>query len=270
MKTPFVVSLLPAILLSLAAQAQSTPATNAAPTPTQQMPLWGALAVELTTSSDPFVRETVARGVSRKRTRAEAEATALQHCRTNSTNPQNCRLEAVFNEGCKYLATGELPWGKSGWAIGPSPQAAYDACHAKGFNCSPLVPGGCAKPADDYPVGKIVKAPEIPYWLALAAGSRNDDANKYLSVSAMTGPSKEAAEQRAVNACNSRFPNGEVSCQAVGSFNTGCGYITRSYSSPGRNPLGWALGRTPEEAYDRCKAMGYSCRDEPVGACIRE
>lgn len=235
--------------------------------------LWSALAVELTSAPSVIENATAAMGYARRATRAEAEREAVKQCRLASTNPSNCKVRDYFNRGCTYVSLGTTPWGQAGWGSSATPQGAYDKCASQNLNCDADIKGGCASPEDELPVDKIRTVPKIPYWGAMAVGQGQDNRSHYLSATVSEGRDKEHAKQRAIAVCNSNYPNGEVSCEAVGAFNTGCGYISRGTNEKGNGAIPWGTGPTKQVAYDKCYSIasaGDSCTTDPIGLCIQK
>jgi hypothetical protein len=71
----------------------------------------------------------------------------------------------------------------------------------------------------------------------------------------------DEAEASAIDRCRGA---GGRNCKVQGPFDFGCVYITTGSTA---RRAGWTSGPSSENAYNRCRASGFSCKT-PIGGCV--
>jgi hypothetical protein len=121
--------------------------------------------------------------------------------------------------------------------------------------------GGGSPPPQAY---TPAPAPRAHRWGAVAAGIREGDPSHVGVGAAWNEPNRERAEELAIEKCQEQG----VNCSVVGTFDTGCGYITVGHND--RGGVGWGSGPTAQRAYDNCQNQGLECKTQTIGGCIQD
>ena len=101
-------------------------------------------------------------------------------------------------------------------------------------------------------------------WGAIAAGLSQGSTNHVSVGAAWNEHSRVLAEEYAMAKCQTEY----VNCHIVGTFNSGCGFVTVGHNDNGG--VGWGSGPTAQRAYDNCQSQGLECKTHTIGGCIEE
>ena len=194
---------------------------------------------------------------------------------------QSCRLAAAVLAAMLTTAPAHAEWVDNGDQVIDGTQMHTTVYHDRGYavfsnSCGSQrltqseLQGG-AKPTDIIPCPRPdstaanpppTTAPTQRLWAAVAAGLDNG----FLGIGSKVGvglgqdySTKADAEAGALQSCRKRVSG----CKIVGSWNTGCYYITTGNGGG----VAWGSGRTAQDAYDACRSRVTNCNTNAIGRC---
>lgn len=170
-------------------------------------------------------------------------------------------------------------WGCRMMSVGVPGYPACSACEAKDMHYDDVVgcvpkPGASSNKAYSperdslrdklpAPTPRYTAPPDEKRRMtgAIAATLYSRGDNVWVKTGAARAGTKSEAEAMALAECSS---TGAPNCKVVGTWNSGCGYITQGTKE---RKVTWASGESRAEATRKCESDGYKC-SPPIGFCV--